>query len=95
MNLTKITQIGKTKVNVIEIDEISGIELVDNVLCSCCFSSAGKCPQIRCTTERLCYPKSFSGNANRTFEDTQATAGDYYHIPEARFSEAVCEYSFE
>ena len=45
--------------------------------------------------DRLCYPKSFSGNANRTFEDTQATAGDYYHIPEARFSEAVCEYNFE
>ena len=45
--------------------------------------------------DRLCSPKSFSGNVNRTFEYTQVTAGDYYHIPEARFSEAVCEYSFE
>ena len=45
--------------------------------------------------DRLCSPKSFSGNANRTFQDKQATAGDYYHIPEARFSEAVCEYNFE
>ena len=45
--------------------------------------------------DRLCSPNRFSGNANRTFEDTQATAGDFYHIPEARFSEAVCENSFE
>ena len=55
MNPTKITQIGKTKVNAIEsaMNEISGIELADNVLRSCCFAtaSAGKCPQIRCTTD--------------------------------------------
>ena len=57
MNPTKITQIGKTKVNVIEsaMNEISGIELADNVLRSCCFAttSAGKCPQIRCTTDSV------------------------------------------
>ena len=55
MNPTKITQIAKTKVNAIEsaMYEISGIELADNVLRSCCFAttSAGKCPQIRCKTD--------------------------------------------
>ena len=41
MNPTKITQIGKTKVNAIEsaMNEISGIELADNVLRSCCFAT--------------------------------------------------------
>ena len=42
MNPTKITQIGKKKVNAIEraMNEISGIELADNVLRSCCFATA-------------------------------------------------------
>ena len=57
MNSTKITQIGKTKVNAIEseIFEISGIQLVDNVLDSCglASASAGKCSQIIYTTESV------------------------------------------
>ena len=57
MNPTKITQIVKKKVNTIEraMNEISGIELADNVLRSCCFAttSAGKCPQIRWTTDSV------------------------------------------
>ena len=42
MSPTKITQIGKMKVNAIEsaMNEISGIELADNVLRSCCFATA-------------------------------------------------------
>ena len=57
MNATKINQTGKTKVNAIEsaMNEISDIELADNVLSSCCFASAsaGKSPQIRCTTDSV------------------------------------------
>ena len=54
MNPTKITQIGKTKVNAIESEmiEISGIQLVDNVLDSCGLASA-RCPQIIYTTESV------------------------------------------
>ena len=48
---------GKTKVYAIAsaMNEISGIELADNVLRSCCFAraSAGKCPQIRCVTDSV------------------------------------------
>ena len=42
MNPTKITQIGKKKVNAIEraMNEISCIELADNVLRCCCFATA-------------------------------------------------------
>jgi len=42
MNPTKITKIGKKKINAIEraMNEISGIEIVDNVLRSCCFATA-------------------------------------------------------
>ena len=56
MSPTKIAQIGKMKVNAI----ISGIKLVDNVLRICCFASAsaGKSPQIRCTTDSV--PQNFS-----------------------------------
>ena len=63
------------KVNAIEsaMNEISGIELADNVLRNCCIASADKCPQIRCIHDRLCFPKRFSGNTDRNFEDTQAT----------------------
>ena len=54
MNYTKKKN-GKTKVNAIAsaMNEISGIELADNVLRSCCFTTAstGYCPQIRCATD--------------------------------------------
>ena len=57
MNYTKKKKNGKTKVNAIAsaMNEISGIELADNVLSSCCFAraSAGKCPQIRCVTDSV------------------------------------------
>ena len=73
MNPTKITQIGKMKVNAIEsaMNEISGIELADHVLHICCLASAGKCSQIslRCTTY---YVPQKVRNADRNFEDTQA-----------------------
>ena len=96
MNPTKITQIGKTKVNAIEsaMNEISGIELADNVLRSCCFASnsSGKCSQIRCTTDYV--PQKVSVATLTGISKIQRLqAGDYYHIPDAR--ESVCEYNFE
>ena len=96
MNPTKITQIGKTKVNAIEsaMNEISGIELADNVLHICCFASAGKCPEIRCTTDSFPQKDSLA-TLTGLWKIHRLQAGDYYHIPEARFSEAVCEYNFE
>ena len=98
MNPTKITQIRKTKVNAIEsaMNEISGIELEDNVHRSCCFAnaSADKCSHIRCMTDSV--PQKVSlATLTGISKIHRLQAGDYYHIPEARFSEAVCEYNFE
>ena len=73
-------------------NEISGIELADNVLRSCCFATASAGTQIRCTTDSA--PQNVS-LATLTGLSKIHTAGDYYHIPEAWFSEAVCEYNFE
>ena len=97
MNPTKLTQIGKTKVNAIEsaMNEISGIELADNDLDSCFFASAsaGKCPQIRCTTDA---PQKVSlAMLTGLLKIHRRQAGDYYHIPEARFGESVWEYTFK
>ena len=98
MSPTKIAQIGKMKVNAIEsaMNGISGIELADNVLRICCFASAsaGKSPQISCTTDSV--PQKFSlATLTGLLKIHRLQAGDYYHTPEARFSGAVCEYNFE
>ena len=97
MNPTKVTQVGKTKVNAIEsaMNENSGIELADNVLRSCFFASAsaGKCPQIRCMTDSV--PQKVSlATLTGISRMHRLQAGNYYHIPEARLSGAVCEYNF-
>ena len=80
MNPTKITQIGKKKVNAIErvMNEISGIELVDNVLRSCCFASAsaGKCPQITYTTDSVPQKVSLAMLAG-LWKIHRPQAGDY------------------
>ena len=86
------------KVNAIEsaMNEISGIELAVNVLRSCFFASASadKCPQIRCTTDSV--PQNFSlATLTGLWKIHRLLAGDYYHIPEARFCESVWEYTFE
>ena len=55
-------------------NEISGIKLADNVLHNCCFENAGKCSEIKCITDSVLQkPFGFSGNSDRTMEDTQAT----------------------
>jgi len=98
LNPTKLTQIGKTKVNAIESEmiEISGIQLVDNVLDSCglASASAGKCPQIIYTTESVTEKVSLA-TLKWVLKIHRLQVGDYYHIPEARFSEAVCEHNFD
>ena len=86
------------KVNAIEsaMNEISGIELADNVLRSCFFASAstGKCPQIRCTVDSV--PQKFSlATLTGLWKIHRLQAGDYYHIPEARFRKSVWEYTFK
>ena len=83
----------KVNTNESAMNEISGIELVDNVHRSCCFASAsaGKRPQIRCTTDSV--PQKFSlATLTGILKIHRLQAGDYYHTPEAWFSGAVCEY---